>query len=377
MVAGVDYKVGIPDGLTLKDWRNIDGSTGSQPITGVTVSGNNVTCVDNTTIDGVDFALGGAGFLNIGSNTGITVLRSKFLYGTHFFVGVAGSNIMNMNGATNPTFKYCEFDGNGSGNSSTVTATGNTAVSGIVVTVPTPSWVQNNIDLNIFNVTTQLEIFNGPNGDNSSTVTGSTGSTITVSSGAINTITTGDVLIMTGVPHQSSIFGGSIEGSGNVFMYNYYTNFTQHIFEIGSNNPGLVFTQKYCFIYNGGSGGAQAHLNYLQWGSLPADSPNMVVDFNCFCQPQENFSGGEGIQGYCNSGTFEPGGSYGYNTQIQSPTFGAGRPHFVTGKNWNAHNNYCRKGTDVNSSYFDGTGVDANTYANNVDLNDGRVFNFS
>lgn len=386
MVAGVDYRVGIPQGTTLIDWQTIDSSSGSNPIPGVSVSGHNIGVADGTTIDGVDFSLHDGAFLNASGVNGLAVRRSKFGWGLNFMPSSSpGSTMFNISGSS-IIFEYNECYGNASLFTSTVTATGTIASGNTVFSsiFPIPSWFTTSpaaIDISIYNKTTAQYILNGPNGDNSSSLTSFTGTSATFANASINAITSGDVLVISAMAHQTALlsgqFGGGIQGAFTN-RYNYFTDFNQHIAEIASSAAAnMRWTWKYNLAVDGGTGQVGAHLNYLQWGGIDVDNASCVVEFNTGYQSQEQNSGGEGYQGYCNSGTAEPGGSFGYNTGIFSP-LGSGIPHLVGGKNWRVHDNFeDKKG---NTSYFYTEtlpSVTGNTYTNNVDLVDGRVFGLS
>ena len=103
-VAGVDYPVGVPAGISLKD------PTKAALPTGCLFSGSTVTCSGGTpiTLSGYDFSLHNGTSLTI-SAANITVQNSKFVVGTN--QGSLG-RIVNVTGsANNVTFLYNEFDG--------------------------------------------------------------------------------------------------------------------------------------------------------------------------------------------------------------------------------------------------------------------------
>ncbi len=104
-VAGVDYAVGYPAYLALKDWQTINQagvSVSTAPRGLVVVQGNNVT------LSGYDFSLhGGAHVVIVGSND--TISNSNFVYSPLMLYSVIGVTPT----ASNFTLKYCVVDGNG------------------------------------------------------------------------------------------------------------------------------------------------------------------------------------------------------------------------------------------------------------------------
>ncbi|CAH1669335.1 hypothetical protein BOSEA31B_13406 [Hyphomicrobiales bacterium] len=103
-VAGVDYHVGVPDGLALKDPATISmaGVTVNKSTHVVTVTGSNVT------LDGYDFSLAGGWAVVIsGSNT--TVTNSNFLVGSN-----GNPPILGTSSSSNITVTNSTIDGNNS-----------------------------------------------------------------------------------------------------------------------------------------------------------------------------------------------------------------------------------------------------------------------
>jgi Ca2+-binding RTX toxin-like protein len=101
-VAGVDYHVGVPAGLALRDPATISmaGVSVNTSTRTITVTGNNVT------LDGYNFALNGGWGVNIqGSNT--TILNSNFEVGANNNTPIYG-----LPSAGNITVRYCTIDGN-------------------------------------------------------------------------------------------------------------------------------------------------------------------------------------------------------------------------------------------------------------------------
>lgn len=100
-VAGVDYAVGIPTKLSLKDpWRV------ALPA-GCSLQGKTVTCSGSVVLDGYDFSLNGGTTLII-ENGNVTVQNCKFTVGIN--QGALG-RIIDVSGAANATFLNNEFDG--------------------------------------------------------------------------------------------------------------------------------------------------------------------------------------------------------------------------------------------------------------------------
>ena len=105
-VAGVDYHVGVPDGLALKDPSTISmaGVSVNASTKMITITGNNVT------LDGYDFSLnGGWGVIVQGSNASIS--DSKFVVGSN-----GNAPILGMASASNLNVTYCTIDGNNNAN---------------------------------------------------------------------------------------------------------------------------------------------------------------------------------------------------------------------------------------------------------------------
>jgi hypothetical protein len=102
-VAGVDYHVGVPEGLALKNPATISMAGVSVNATTkiVTVTGNNVT------LDGYDFSLSGGWQVSVqAANT--TITNSNFLIGSNNL-----APIISTAAASNMTVSYCTIDGAG------------------------------------------------------------------------------------------------------------------------------------------------------------------------------------------------------------------------------------------------------------------------
>src|ERR1700730_6133037 len=102
-VAGVDYNVGVPDGLALKDPATISmaGVSVNTSSKIVTITGNNVT------LDGYDFSLSGGWGVSVqAANT--TIANSNFAIGSN---NVAP--IVSTAAASNMTVTHSTIDGNG------------------------------------------------------------------------------------------------------------------------------------------------------------------------------------------------------------------------------------------------------------------------
>lgn len=102
-VAGVDYHVGVPAGLALKDPATISmaGVSVNTATKIVTVTGNNVT------LNGYDFSLSGGWQVSVqAANT--TITNSNFLIGSNNL-----APIVSTASASNMTVSYCTIDGAG------------------------------------------------------------------------------------------------------------------------------------------------------------------------------------------------------------------------------------------------------------------------
>jgi hypothetical protein len=100
-VAGVDYRVGVPEGLALKNPATISmpGVTVNTANQTIRVTGNNVT------LDGYDFSLNGGWQVTVtAANTRIE--NSKFMIGSNEYMPIVGTS-----DATNLYVGYCEVDG--------------------------------------------------------------------------------------------------------------------------------------------------------------------------------------------------------------------------------------------------------------------------
>jgi hypothetical protein len=100
-VAGVDYAVGIPSSVILKDPR-------SAPLpSGCSLNGTTVTCSSAVTLDGYDFSLNNGTTLLIKEGD-LTVQNCLFVVGSN--QGALGK-IVEVSGFANATFLHNEFDG--------------------------------------------------------------------------------------------------------------------------------------------------------------------------------------------------------------------------------------------------------------------------
>jgi hypothetical protein len=103
-VAGVDYAVGVPSTVTLKDPSTIS-------MTGVSVNGTLITITaSNVTLDGYDFSLNGGHEVDITAGVTNTVIKNSYFAGsTHSFA------IQGAIGAGDLTVENDTFNGGGSG----------------------------------------------------------------------------------------------------------------------------------------------------------------------------------------------------------------------------------------------------------------------
>ena len=100
-VAGVDFSVGIPTDVLLRDPRRAELPSGCL------LSGNTVVCSGTVTLDAYDFSLNnGTSLLVTGGN--VTVQNSLFVVGPN--QGALGK-IVDVSGAANASFLHNEFDG--------------------------------------------------------------------------------------------------------------------------------------------------------------------------------------------------------------------------------------------------------------------------
>jgi hypothetical protein len=144
--------------------------------------------------------------------------------------------------------------------------------------------------------------------------------------------------------NQSSLI--STSGTGTFTLeYNLLENFNQHALEASNSTENILY--QYNLIYNGGSGSAGAHLNYLQFGS---GAYTATVEFNTTYQPTVPVSGGEGFQFY-NNGSGSVTGTLAYNTMIYGPD-GEGRVHVPE----NASNGTGTTKVSVYDNYIDKKG---------------------
>jgi hypothetical protein len=123
MVAGVDYAVGVPAGIALKDPVTLNQPGVSVDIVNhvVTITGNNVT------IKGYDFSLEGGLWHIDDQGTNNTVTQSNFKVGTSY-----DRRDSVVSGGTNFTFTYNTIDGGGNPNSTTQPWDANTVYNSLV-----------------------------------------------------------------------------------------------------------------------------------------------------------------------------------------------------------------------------------------------------
>ncbi len=88
-VAGVDYAVGVPAGLALKD----PTAPGALPACAVFNTSKQIYVSDNCTIDGYDFSVQGGGFQLYVAGSNISVVRNYFLGGVPVNQAAGTSNI--------------------------------------------------------------------------------------------------------------------------------------------------------------------------------------------------------------------------------------------------------------------------------------------
>lgn len=104
-VAGVDYRVGINTGVTLKDPNTINPAI-------ATISGTNPIVLgiqqNDVTLDGYDFTTGGWWRIHTNSNNNLVISNSKL---QNFCIFGNGGNTV--------TVKYCEIDGLGAAGETT------------------------------------------------------------------------------------------------------------------------------------------------------------------------------------------------------------------------------------------------------------------
>jgi hypothetical protein len=107
-VAGVDYRVGVPEGLALKDWRTMP----IPPLGSVNTTTGLIYIGADCVLDGIDFSLGcGAEIYNPGGNANnITIRNCKFGCPPGTTIGFINDLIHDQNGA-NIVISYCTFDG--------------------------------------------------------------------------------------------------------------------------------------------------------------------------------------------------------------------------------------------------------------------------
>jgi hypothetical protein len=168
---------------------------------------------------------------------------------------------------------------------------------------------------------------------------------------------------------QTAILSESWGGT-NTIEYNYFSNFNQHVVE-EEGASSLIY--RYNLIYDGGTGAAGAHVNYLQMGNNLY--PSLIVEFNTTYQPTVNVSGGEGFQLYPNGGG-TTSATLAYNTMIYGPD-GTGVVH-VPGGGVNGivtaaiYNNYIDKQNGGSYFYPDPNAGTFDQYSGDISLVTGR-----
>jgi hypothetical protein len=110
-VAGVDYRVGINTGVSLKDPATISSSVAT--VSGSLGAGQNANTLniaaDNVTLDGYDFTLNGGYLISAGGHLNLTILNSKLQNFAVF-----------MNTSSGPlTMNYCDVNGLGASGETT------------------------------------------------------------------------------------------------------------------------------------------------------------------------------------------------------------------------------------------------------------------
>ena len=169
---------------------------------------------------------------------------------------------------------------------------------------------------------------------------------------------------------QSAILSESWTGT-NTIEYNYFSNFNQHVVE-EEGSSSLIY--EYNLIYDGGTGAAGAHVNYLQMGNNVY--PSLTVEFNTTYQPTVNASGGEGFQLYPNGGG-TTNATLAYNTMIYGPD-GTGTVH-VPGGGGNGtvtaaiYDNYINKQNGGSYFYPDPNAGTLDKYSGNINMVTGAL----
>lgn len=110
-VAGVDYRVGVPEGLQLTDWRTLTDPRLSINLTSGLIRLDTAFTTPTIVLDKIDFSTGvGAEIYNppSGGPTNVTIKRSKF--GFPVRSGATGNCILDQGGALFNIIK-CEFNG--------------------------------------------------------------------------------------------------------------------------------------------------------------------------------------------------------------------------------------------------------------------------
>jgi hypothetical protein len=144
LVAGVDYAVGVPAGLILKDpntiLNTIPGASGNNSSRIVTITGNNVV------IDGYDFSLNGGWQVQFLTCNNPVVRNCKFVIGSNGLPPIKGGDGNGNYTTNNPYVGYCTIDGNkvqiGGGYASSMITFGNGAATGSGGTVEY-CWIKN------------------------------------------------------------------------------------------------------------------------------------------------------------------------------------------------------------------------------------------
>jgi hypothetical protein len=198
-------------------------------------------------------------------------------------------------------------------------------------------------------------------------IMGGTGSNVTLK---YDTFNGNGTALGNGASSQSAILSESWTGT-NTIEYNYFSNFNQHVVE-EEGSSSLIY--EYNLIYDGGTGAAGAHVNYLQMGNNVY--PSLTVEFNTTYQPTVNVSGGEGFQLYPNGGG-TTNATLAYNTMIYGPD-GTGAVH-VPGGDGNGtvtaaiYDNYVNKQNGGSYFYPDPNAGTLDKYSGDISLVTGAL----
>ena len=198
-------------------------------------------------------------------------------------------------------------------------------------------------------------------------IMGGTGSNVTLE---YDTFNGNGTALGSSASSQSAILSESWTGT-NTIEYNYFSNFNQHVVE-EEGASSLIY--KYNLIYDGGTGSAGAHVNYLQMGNNVY--PSLTVEFNTTYQPTVNVSGGEGFQLYPNGGG-TTNATLAYNTMIYGPD-GTGTVHVPGGGGQGTvtatiYDNYINKQNGGSYFYPDPNAGTLDKYSGDINLVTGAL----